>query len=111
MVAAVVILAFVFLAYRGYRIALRAQDTFGMLLAGGITTWFAFQAFLNLGSMAHLLPLVGVPLPFISYGGTNLAISLLAVGVLLNISRQGSDAPKEVPAPVRRGQRRQAAKK
>jgi cell division protein FtsW len=88
-VAALVILAFIFLAYRGYRIALRAPDTFGRLLAVGITSWFAFQAFLNLASMAHIVPLVGVPLPFVSYGGTNLVISLAAIGVLLNISRQG----------------------
>jgi cell division protein FtsW len=90
-VASIVVLAYIFLAYRGYRIALRAQDTFGRLLAVGITSWFIFQAFLNLASMAHLVPLVGIPLPFISYGGTNLIVSLAAVGVLLNISRQGKD--------------------
>ncbi len=103
-VAAVLILAYIFLAYRGYRIALRAQDTFGRLLAVGITSWFAFQAFLNLASMGHIIPLVGIPLPFISYGGTNLVISLAAIGVLLNISRQGSDPVEEKkPArPVRR---------
>ncbi|HSI20655.1 MAG TPA: putative lipid II flippase FtsW [Verrucomicrobiae bacterium] len=102
MVGALVVVAFIFLAYRGFRIALRSQDVFGRLLAVGITSWFAFQAFLNLGSMAHLVPLVGVPLPFISYGGTNLIISLAAIGVLLNISRQGSDEPVKNEAPERR---------
>jgi cell division protein FtsW len=105
-VAAIVVFAYIFLAYRGYRIALRAKDTFGRLLATGITSWFVFQAFLNLASMAHLVPLVGIPLPFISYGGTSLIVSLLAVGVLLNISRQGVDhesAPaKTVSAPRRK---------
>lgn len=81
------ILAYVFLLSRGYRIAMQAPDMFGRLVAVGITTWFGFQAFINLGSMLHIVPLVGVPLPFVSYGGTNLVISLLAVGILLNISR------------------------
>jgi cell division protein FtsW len=108
-VATIVILAFVLLAYRGYRIALRAPDTFGRLLAVGITSWFAFQAFLNLASMAHIIPLVGVPLPFISYGGTNLVISLAAIGVLLNISRQGMNEAAEKVVPVRKG--RQIVKK
>lgn len=98
-VAALVILAYIFLAYRGYRAALRAQDTFGRLLAVGITSWFAFQAFLNLASMAHIVPLVGIPLPFISYGGTNLMVSMVAVGVLLNISRQGNDEPAKEEKP------------
>ncbi|MEI6478101.1 MAG: putative lipid II flippase FtsW [bacterium] len=85
--SAALILAYVFLIYRGYLIASLSTDLFGRLVAVGITSWFAFQAFVNVGSMVHLVPLVGVPLPFISYGGTNLLISLLAVGVLLNISR------------------------
>lgn len=81
------ILVYCFLFYRGYLIAARSPDRFGQLLAVGITTWFAFQALINLGSMVSLVPLVGVPLPFISYGGTNLVISLIGVGLLLNISR------------------------
>lgn len=107
-VGALVILAYIFLAYRGYRIALRAQDTFGRLLAVGIISWFSFQAFLNLASMAHLVPLVGIPLPFISYGGTNLVISLMAVGVLLNISRQGRDHEEKEEPDTKRPLRRRA---
>lgn len=105
-VAFMVIAAFIFLAWRGYRIAMRTNDVFGRLLAVGITSWFAFQAFLNLASMAHVIPLVGIPLPFISYGGTNLIISLAAVGVLLNISRTADlDEPKKQVAPARRKRR------
>jgi cell division protein FtsW len=85
----VLILVFCFLLYRGYMVAARSADLFGRLLAVGITSWFAFQTFINLGSMVRLVPLVGVPLPFISFGGTNLVISLLAVGLLVNISRYG----------------------
>lgn len=79
--------ALAFLVYRGYYIASRAPDLFGRLVASGITSWIAFQTFINLSSMMHIVPLVGVPLPFISYGGTNLVISLFAMGILLNISR------------------------
>jgi cell division protein FtsW len=83
-----VIVAFALLGLRGFRIAALAPDRYGQLLAAGITAWFSIQAFMNLGAMLHLVPLVGIPLPFISYGGTNLIISLTAMGVLLNISRQ-----------------------
>jgi cell division protein FtsW len=103
-VAAIIIGVYVFIAYRGYRIALTCNDAFGRLLAVGITTWLVFQAFINLASMLRLVPLVGVPLPFISYGGTNLLISMAAVGILLNISRHASSAA-EAPAahtPARR---------
>jgi cell division protein FtsW len=72
---------------RCYRVALRVEDRFGMLLAVGIATWFGYQAFLNLAAMLGLAPLTGVPIPFLSYGGTALMINLAAFGVLLNISR------------------------
>lgn len=81
------ILVYGFLIYRGLRIAAAADDLFGRYLAVGITTWFGFQAFINFGSMLQFVPLVGVPLPFVSYGGTNLLISLAAIGLLLNVSR------------------------
>lgn len=74
-------------AYRGYQIAMRAADDFGRMVAFGITSWFLFQALINLGAILGLLPLTGVPLPFVSYGGTALIVSLDAVGILLNISR------------------------
>jgi cell division protein FtsW len=75
-------------AYRGYRIALKAPDAFGSLLACGVTTWIAFQALVNIAAVTVTLPTTGVPLPFISYGGSSLAITLLAVGILINVSTQ-----------------------
>ena len=85
--ASLLVLLFCFLIYRGYRVAMRCPDPFGRYVATGITTWFGFQAFINFGSMLHVVPLVGVPLPFISYGGTSLLISLASAGILLNISQ------------------------
>jgi cell division protein FtsW len=82
-----VLLLFLLLAFRGFRLARRTQDVYGALLATGITTWLILQAMLNIGSTTASIPYTGVPLPFISYGGTSLVISLAAVGVLLNISR------------------------
>lgn len=77
-----------FVIYRGFYISLRAKDAFGKLLAGGITSFIAIQTIVNLGAQTALLPLTGVPLPFISYGGSALIINLVSVGILLNISRQ-----------------------
>jgi len=75
-------------AYRGYRVALKAPDAFGSLLACGVTTWIALQALINIAAVTVTLPTTGIPLPFISYGGSSLAITLLAVGILLNVSTQ-----------------------
>jgi cell division protein FtsW len=82
-----IIILFVLLGYRGYKIAKEAPDDFGKFLATGITTWFVLQAIINLSAILGLIPLTGVPLPFISYGGSSLVISLAAVGILLNISK------------------------
>ncbi|GAC1390952.1 MAG: hypothetical protein NVS4B11_18370 [Ktedonobacteraceae bacterium] len=84
--AAIVIL-FLFLAFRGFRLARRTQDMYGSLLATGITTWLVLQAMINIGSTTGSIPYTGVPLPFISYGGSSFVIAMAAVGVLLNISR------------------------
>jgi cell division protein FtsW len=86
-----VLAGFVALTVRGYRAAMRAPDRFGVVLATGITTWIGFQALVNMGTVTSTLPATGVPLPFISYGGTALAVSLAAMGVLLNIAAQGQD--------------------
>jgi cell division protein FtsW len=75
-------------AYRGYRVALKAPDAFGSLLACGVTTWIALQAMINIAAVTVTLPTTGIPLPFISYGGSSLAINLLAVGILINVSTQ-----------------------
>lgn len=85
--ASLVVVAFALLALRGFKIAKDAPDNFGRLLATGIVVWIVFQAFVNIGAMLSIIPLTGVPLPFISYGGSNLIFSLAAIGVLLNISK------------------------
>ena len=84
-----VVLLFALLAYRGLRIALRAPDNFGMLLATGITTMLILQALLNMAVIVAAAPPTGVTLPFISYGGSSLVASLFGIGVLLSISRYG----------------------
>lgn len=84
-----IILLFAFVIYRGYLIAKRAPDRFGRFLAMGIISYFAIQTIVNLSAMAALLPLTGVPLPLLSYGGSSLVITLSGIGILLNISRQG----------------------
>jgi cell division protein FtsW len=81
------IAAYMLIGYRGYRIAQKTPDVFGRLMAVGITSWIVIQAFINMGSILAILPLTGIPLPFISYGGTALAALLFGVGILLNISK------------------------
>jgi cell division protein FtsW len=83
-----VLALFVMVAYQGYRIAITAPDTFSGLLAAGITTWLIAQACINMMVVTALLPVTGIPLPFISYGGSALIINLVAVGILLSISRE-----------------------
>jgi cell division protein FtsW len=85
-----VMLGFLFFGLRGYRAALRAPDRFGVALAASITTWISFEALLNMATVTNTLPITGVPLPFFSYGGTALATTLAAVGVLLSIARFGT---------------------
>jgi cell division protein FtsW len=87
-----VMLGFLLFALRGYRTALRARDRFGVVLAVAITTWIAFEALLNMATVTNTLPIAGVPLPFFSYGGTALATTLAAVGVLLSIARRGTSS-------------------
>jgi cell division protein FtsW len=79
---------FVGFAVLGVRAAVRAPDRFGTLVAAGITAWITGQALLNMGAVTGLLPVTGVPLPFVSFGGSSLVIALGAVGILLNVSRQ-----------------------
>lgn len=83
------IVLFVVIALRGLRIARNAPDDFGKFIAVGVVAWIIFQAFINIAAMLSLVPLTGIPLPFVSYGGSALLVSLLAVGILVNISRQG----------------------
>ena len=82
------IVLFLALAYSGMRVALAAPDTFGALLAAGITAWLCIQAFINIGVVVALFPITGITLPFMSAGGSSLIISFAAVGILLSISRE-----------------------
>jgi cell division protein FtsW len=84
---AVVLALFTIYAWRGLRTALRTTDEFGALLAAGITAMVSTQALINLGVVLGMMPTKGIPLPFISYGGSSLVVTLLATGVLLNISQ------------------------
>jgi len=84
----IVLVLFLVIAWQGYRIAVHAPDTFSGLLAAGITTWLVVQAVINMMVVTALWPVTGVPLPFISYGGTALIINLVAIGILLSISRE-----------------------
>jgi cell division protein FtsW len=86
--AGAVIALFLVLAYAGVRTSLAAPDTFGALLAAGITGWLCLQAFINIGVVVTLIPITGITLPFISAGGSSLIISFAAVGILLSISRE-----------------------
>lgn len=86
----VLIFLFCIVIWRGFIIAGKARDVFGKLLAGGITGFLGIQMFINLAAMTALLPLTGVPLPFISYGGSALIVDLASVGILLNIARKSS---------------------
>jgi cell division protein FtsW len=82
-----IIIAFIYFMALGVEIAQKASDKFSALLALGITTWISLQAFLNIGANLALIPFGGIPLPFISYGGSNTIMAMVGVGLLLNISR------------------------
>jgi cell division protein FtsW len=84
----VVIALFAFLTYRGFRIALTAADSFGTILASGITCSLIFQAIVNIGVVTASFPFTGIPLPFISFGGSSLVVSMASVGLLLAVSRR-----------------------
>jgi len=86
-----IIALFVIFMARGYLIAARAREPFGFFVATGITTWVIAQALLTAGGITRVIPLTGVPLPFLSSGGSALASIMLAIGVLLSISRHGND--------------------
>jgi cell division protein FtsW len=85
--ASLVLICFCVIAWRGLRIAMRAQDAFGSLLALGLTTMIAVQALVNISVVLGLLPTKGIPLPLVSSGGSSLLVSLLGIGVLLNVSQ------------------------
>ncbi len=85
--ASILILIYLLFIISGIKIASKVEDKFGKILAIGIISWVGVQTVLNLSSMLSLTPIVGVPLPFISYGGTSLATLLASMGILLNITK------------------------
>lgn len=89
--AVVVLFLFLLLLYRGFRIAMYARDDFGAFLAIGIVSWIGYQMLINVGGVTRSIPLTGIPLPFVSYGGSALAATMAAAGVLLSVSRYGRD--------------------
>ncbi len=86
-----VIALFLLIINRCFAIAKKAPDPFGRLLAVGISSWFALQCFINLASMVHLIPLTGVPLPLLSYGGSSMLFGLAGLGIIFNISKSCKD--------------------
>lgn len=85
--AAILVLLFLIFLWRGLKTAFLAKDSFSRLLAVGIASWIGGQALINIGSMTGLLPLTGVPLPLVSYGGSHLAVEMASLGILLNVSK------------------------
>jgi cell division protein FtsW len=104
-----VIVAFALFAYAGFNIALRCREPFGKFLATGLTALVCGQAAVNMGAVLGLLPLTGIPLPFVSYGGSSLVIGLASVGVLLNIAVNGERKEAQVPDRRRRDSRTRTA--
>jgi len=86
--ASFIIMLFILFLWRGFYIAKHAPDTFGRLLAAGITTWIITEAFVNMSVLVNLLPFAGNALPFISYGGSNLTMVLTGVGIIMSVARQ-----------------------
>ena len=99
-----VVVAFIAIVLCGIYIAMRAPDTFGLLLGSGISFMIGLQAFINIGVVTSTLPNKGMPLPFISYGGSNLLLMLASIGLLLGIARQARDPePVGEPSSAKRG--------
>lgn len=82
------LLIYLYIFYKGYKIAVASRDKFGQLLAMGLTLYLFWQTVINLAGMVSLIPLTGVPLPFISYGGSSLIVAMISIGILLNIEKQ-----------------------
>ena len=104
-----VIFAYVLFAWAGLKTALECRDPFGKRLAAGLTALVCCQAGINLAAVLGLAPLTGIPLPFVSYGGSSLVVELVSVGILLNIAGHGARAASQVPDRSRGDGRTRAA--
>ena len=93
-----VVAAFIVLLYAGIRIAMGSRDPFGRLVAGALTGMLAFQATLNMAAVTGVFPVTGKPLPFLSYGGSSMLVTMISVGLILSVSKYGAHAPRAVRA-------------
>lgn len=102
LVGALLVLALLaLLVWRGLYIATKARNSYGFLLALGITCWLGYQALINMAVITTVIPFTGIPLPFMSYGGSSLASSLIGIGILLSISRDSAITKHQRPQPVK----------
>jgi cell division protein FtsW len=90
-----VVALFAVLAFAGWIVSFRAPDSFGRMVAAGITVWLSFQALVNIGGVLGLLPITGIALPFVSFGIAALIVSMAALGILVNIAQQGVPVAKK----------------
>jgi cell division protein FtsW len=98
-----VVIAFGLFAYAGMRIALDCRDHFGRLIAGGLTAMIVVQALMNMAAVTGLMPITGIPLPFVSAGGSSLTLTLACVGLILAVSRNGGAARVRLVRPTKAG--------
>lgn len=91
-----VVVGFALIVWSGFKIARGARDPFGALLAGGLTGMLAFQAFLNMAAVTGIMPVTGKPLPFLSYGGSSMLVTMICLGLILSVSQHGAHAPRAV---------------
>ncbi|MBI5230657.1 MAG: cell division protein FtsW, partial [Coriobacteriales bacterium] len=94
-----IVIAFAVFLYAGVRIAIGARDSFGSLLAGGLTGMIGVQAVMNMAAVTSMMPVTGKPMPFVSYGGSSMIVTLGCVGLILSVSRFGGKAPRAVKTP------------
>ena len=104
-----VVAAFVVLLYAGVRIAMGARDPYGRLVAGALTGMLAFQAILNMAAVTGVFPVTGKPLPFVSYGGSSMFVTMICVGLILSVSKYGACAPRAVRSLPRNEERGRAS--
>ena len=103
--AVVVVIFFGLLAMKGFKAAEQASDSFGSLLAVGLVAWIVTEAIINMGAAIDILPVTGIPLPFISFGGSSMLISMAAAGMLVNIARQAKGASGVISLDAKRAER------
>jgi len=109
--ALVVVALFIALGVAGVRAALQAPDRYGMLIATGITSWILIQAFVNVGAVVGVLPITGVPLPFVSFGGSSLVVTMAAIGLLLSVARQARVPGSKQPGSKQPGSKQPGSKR